>query len=273
MLYVKASNPTVYSIGGFCDKVLGPGIIPDKSHSIMVQGRLSWVRTLTDKNDNIYAALATFNFETNALTEMQGTFQLLKLYVTNNEGLGSVIGRDPENRIHFRASQSGRYQYRYVVIGIPLNLVSPDIKEVANSQAVNEVLLETFQMNERQYRWSRVVDDKTMKIKPTMSLETVMPIQDLEQRARTRMAPMVWRNIKRHGMQITVTRKHRLTRQPLADCKTNNIPRMDKLDAALAAIEAESESKEKDDRDDIDLNPPHNNAAQPHNQGVGSHHQ
>ena len=273
VLYLKSSISRHYTYNGFVTQVLR--VITNDTHRRQVQERVSWVKPLWDKSDRAYAAIISLDFEKNEMTQMYGVLQLLKLNVTDNAKCGDIIGRHSENRLHFKSFQSGLYPYRWRVNGIPLNMEAVNVRDVANSKAVNEVIKETFGLRPNQFRWSRVVDDATLKFRPTIMMDTVETCHEFESCPRQFSLAMKLNGFTRKGMQIKVTRLHRAAQQLPADFASNNIPKMDNLDSALAAINSNPETqniRSNGDGDDEDLDMRMNEAAAPPNgKGMGSH--
>lgn len=275
VLYMKSSYSNHYSYLGFTEKVLQ--IIPNETHRRQVMERVSWIRPFTDKTDRAYAAIVSLDFGRDEVTVMLGIFQILKLYLTDNAKCGDIIGRHSENRLHFKPFQSGHYPYHWKVLGIPLNMVAVDVRDIANSKAVNQVIQETFHLALNAFRWSRVVDDASLKFKAAIMMDTTTTCPELENGPRRFELPMTLNGITRKGMRIKVTRIHRSAQKLPADFASNNVPRMDKLDSALAAIELNPETQNVEqglnevDEDVDDLM--NQQAVPPSGKGKGSHSQ
>ena len=224
---------------------------------MLIMPRVSWVRPRTDKEStHITSVQITFNFAVDEMKDMHAVYTLLREYLVDadRDAIRSVIGRRSSNRIHFVTANGSEYPYQHLWLGMPLNFSDPDVRKIANLKVVTDIASETLNLNPFQIKWHRVRDSHSKKMKPTIKISSAQPIQALEGSAKAHRVPMKWKGISRKGVMFTLMRLHRQWDMLGDSFRTNNEPRLNKLEAELARIQDDPNLKnvpeEKDDDDD-----------------------
>ena len=183
--------------------------------------------------------------------------------VVDNAAAMDVIGRHRKNRIHFIPAKVGRYPFRYRIYGLTLQIIDVDVKNIANSKAVNTALSGTFGLKPDTFKWSREMGHQSRTFTPNIVLEMTVPYSPLQSPDVDRVSrPLVLGDLRLNSCIVTIVPSFRRDRR--SNIRSNNVPQPDQLDEILMTLDDAKET------DDVDMRSNQRNAALSAPNGMGS---
>ena len=178
VLHLRSSNAQHYTPLGFIELIEQAKMTEEITNFIL--SHFSWIK-IVKQQDYAMAAKVQFSVSMSNVQTAAKLIHEVRVNLFQNPRIRLIIGDKKDNRCHWTKAKYANFPNKYVIKGIALSLKVIDIKNIKNSTAVTEILLNQVPGLERnQFRWKRTWSDNSTRFIDSIILESKTEITTLK---------------------------------------------------------------------------------------------